>query len=203
MEIALQHLSKLTSLPEEELVLLFHHLIPLSVRAGTNLLTPGTIAATAWFVVSGSLRSFYNVAERKRGNDENGINNMVREVTNWIVPAGGFLTDIKSFLRQTPAMNYIEAMETSGLYSISYNNYLSLQRTHPQLASAIFQDNLIIADLRVQMSNLRSPEDRLAMFETMYPGMTGRLSVNVQASYLNIDPTTLSRLRSKKSKNIF
>lgn len=122
----------------------------------------------------------------------------MREVTNWIVPAGGFLTDIRSFLYRMPATCYIETLEASKLYSLSFDNYLTIQRTYPDIARAIFENTLVMADFRVRMCNLRDPESRLEMFENKYPTLKGRLSVNIQASYLNIDPTTLSRLRSRK-----
>jgi|GEM_PF-5424792 len=201
MEILLNNLSKLTRLPEAELVPILHHFLPRTIKAGVGLLTPGAISTAVWFIGTGALRAFYHVEERRRkdGAEFQGI--VFREVTTWIVPAGGFLTDVKSFLRQTPGLYHIEALEPCSLYSLSYNSYMIIQHDHPYIARAIFENTLIMADLRMQMCNLRYPEDRLAMFENMYPGMTGRLSVNIQASYLNIDPSTLSRLRGKRSKN--
>ena len=197
MELLLQNLTKLTRLTQSELVPLLDYFLPLTARSNTTLLSPGVVASKVWFIGSGILRSFYFIEEKKRklGEDE-----PMREVTNWIVPAGGFLTDVRSFLNQTTCTYYIEALEASRLYSLSFDNYLTIQRTQPEFSRAIFENTLIMADLRVQMCNLRYSEDRRAMFENRYPGMTARLSVNIQASYLNIDPTTLSRLRSKRSK---
>jgi len=40
-------------------------------------------------------------------------------------------------------------------------------------------------------------EDRLQMFDLTYPGKKSHIPVNVQATYLNIDPSTLSRWRKK------
>jgi CRP-like cAMP-binding protein len=198
MELLLQNLTKLTRLPESELVSLLPYFEPMTSRENTVLLSPGVVSSSVWFIGSGVLRAFHLVEQRKRSQDEDRLS---REITNWIVPAGGFLTDVQSFLYQTPANYFVETLEACRLYRLSYHHYRVIQSSHPDIARAIFENTLIMADLRVQMCNLRAPESRLEMFEKMYPALKGRLSVNIQASYLNIDPTTLSRLRSARSKN--
>lgn len=198
MKLLLQNLTKLTRLPQSELIPLLPYFEPMTTLPDTALLSPGEVASSVWFIGSGVMRAFHIVEQRKRSQVEE---KLVREITNWIVPAGGFLTDIRSFIYQTPANYFVETLEACRLYSLSFNNYLILQSSHPEIARAVFENTMVMADMRVQMCNLRDPQSRLEMFEKMYPGLKGHLSVNIQASYLNIDPTTLSRLRSKRSRN--
>jgi len=55
-----------------------------------------------------------------------------------------------------------------------------------------------MAEQRVMMSNLRYPEDRVKMMESMFPGLMCFLPVHIQASYLNMGANALSKLRSRK-----
>jgi CRP-like cAMP-binding protein len=196
MNILHSNLVTFTKLKLDELepILGFFQITKFAARA--ILLEKGSVCQSAWFIDSGILRAFYHLEESKR-SVENNNENITREITNWILPEGGFLTDVRSFLHQTPSSYYIETLEQCTLYKISYDNYVIIQRLFPDIARVLFEHTTIMADLSIQVTNFRHPEDRLRMFEMIYPTLTGRLSINVQASYLNIDPTTLSRIRGK------
>jgi CRP-like cAMP-binding protein len=198
MDLLLQSLSEFTRLPHSQIVPLTKYFNPVKINANTQLLSPGALTVNAWFVAYGLVRVFYYSEEKKRTLLEGKCS---REITNWIAAGGGFLTDVRGFLNQAPATSYIESLEASELYSLSYSNYLLIHQHHPNVGRLLFENSLIMADMRVEMCNLRHPENRLVMFERLYPGISGRISVNVLASYLNVDPTTLSRLRSKRSNN--
>lgn len=199
MDALLQSLSSLTRLSKDHIEPLFSLFEVEKVQSRTSLLSINDYCSKVWFIGNGSLRAFYHIEEEKRVFNSNG-SVVLREVTSWVVPEGGFLTDISSFLHKKPASYNIEAMEASKLYSLSHDNYLIIQKTHPEIAQALFEHTLVMADLRVRMANLRLPKERLKMFERLYPTLLGRLSVNTMASYLNIDPCTLSRLRYKSKK---
>ncbi len=190
---------RLGRLTTEEFALISGYFQPMNFSAKAVLLEPGSISRTAWFVERGILRTYTMCEEKKRSVSSEDSRRPNREITNWIVQEGGFLTDVRSFLYQSPATCYIETLEPCRLYKLTYDNYLIIQHNYPDLSRVIFENTLIMADLRVQMCSLRNPADRLNLFERMYPEMLGRLSVNIQASYLNVDPATLSRLRGRKS----
>ncbi|PWJ57695.1 CRP-like cAMP-binding protein [Dyadobacter jejuensis] len=168
-----------------------------NVPAGKLLLSAGDIASNLWFVDVGILRAYYleqdltliKVLEQ---------NAQPAEITTWIIPAFGFLTDISSFLYQKPGHYYIETLEPSTLYQLSYQNYKALSELYPEMGHLTHESTFELMDMRVRMCGLRSAADRLAFFEKQYPGITGRISVNIQASYLNITPSTLSRIRNQR-----
>lgn len=168
-----------------------------SISRGTILLRPGERVLHAWSVYRGILRAFYYQEEQKHtwkiSNEST-----VREVTPWVVPAPGFLTDISGFLLDKPSNLYIEALEDCELYCLSKENYKSIQREFSEFAGFIFERSLIMADSRIRMLHLRHPSDRFNQLEKMYPKISSRLSVNVIASYLNVNPSTISKLRGKK-----
>ena len=197
MEILYQRLKSLTRFPAQELIPALDLFRLIRIPSRTVLLEAGQISDTVWFIDTGILRAFYHTEEEKRSMSFCKNEKVLREVTSWIAPEGGLLTDISSFLYQKPALYFIESLEPCRLYALSYENYQHINQQFPSIAKALFEHTLIMADQRVQMCNLRSPKERLSMFLRLYPGLTARLSVNAQASYLNIDPTTLSRLRGK------
>ena len=198
MEDLLHNLTKLTRLPEDQIIPILHYFIPCTVGRGARLLAPGSMSPTAWLIGRGSVRAFYQVEEKRRTRTNKTEERLLREITNWIVPEGGFITDIRAFFHKAPSIYHIEALEPCRLYSLSRDYYLAIKKSHPDVACAFIENTLVMADLRVQLCNLRDAADRFAMFENRFPEMRGRLSVNIQASYLNIDPTTLSRLRGRK-----
>ena len=197
MNILQQSHERLKKLTIEELKPILRHFQQVRISAKTILLEPGGISGSIWYVDTGILRSYMVVEEDKRSSTEKNVVS-TREITNWIVSEGGFLTDMRSFLHQTPAMAFIETLEACKLYRLSHESYLSINKSFPELSRTLFENTLILSELRVQMCNLRNPIDRLQMFERMHPDLAGRISVGLQASYLNIDRATLSRIRSKK-----
>lgn len=168
-----------------------------SVSRGTILLKPDERVSYAWSVYRGILRAYYYQEEQKHTwKDSN--EQVIREISPWIVPAPGFLTDIPGFLLDKPGTLYIEALADCELYCLSKENYTSIQHEFPEFAGFIFERSLIMADNRVRMLHLRHPMDRFNQLEKMYPGISTKVSVNVIASYINVDPSTISKLRGKK-----
>ena len=190
-------LTKLTKLPERDVLPVLDFFETADVSAQKLLLSPGMVCSQIWFVGTGSIRAYYQVEERKRGKKGEIEEKTTREVTNWLIPAGGVHTAMRSFSPQTPTSYFVETLEQCHLYTLSYQNYRSLLRSHAEVVVKIFEQVFIMTELRLEICNLRFPKDRLRMFDRTYPGKTSHLSVNVQATYLNIDPSTLSRWRKK------
>jgi CRP-like cAMP-binding protein len=168
-----------------------------TVVKGQVLLRPGDKVSSAWNVNSGVLRAYYYHEESKH-TWKNKEEISVREVTTSIVSAPDFLTDFTGFLFDKPSEVYIEALEACELYGLSQKNYKSIQKQFPELASLIFERSLGMVESRVRLLHLRRPIDRLEKVEELHPGLSNRISVNTMASYLNVDPTTLSKIRSKR-----
>jgi CRP-like cAMP-binding protein len=200
MEILIQNLKALTGLDRRDVVFFADFFQICEVPNKRLLLSLGATCQTLWFIDTGCLRAYYNIEERKRIGPAKKNETVTREVTNWIAMEGGFLTDINSFCFQVPSSYNIEAIEPAKLYALSYDKYLTMQKMCPEISQKLLEHTLSMADKRMRLCNLRDPEERLQMFEHLIPSLKGRLSVNIQASYLNIDPATLSRIRGKFQK---
>ena len=191
-------LTKLAKLPEQDLTPALNLFEPINVPAGKALLSPGEVCSQIWFVGTGSLRAYYYLEERKRTKKGESNEKATREVTDWLIPAGGLLTDMRSFSQQAPSSYYVEALEACQLHRLSHQKYGAILKSHPVLVAKIFEQAFGMVELRMKICNFRSAEDRLRMFELAYQGKTSHFSVNTQASFLNIDPSTLSRWRAKR-----
>lgn len=187
-------LTLLTKLPERDLTPILGLFETTEVPAKKLLLAPGTICPAIWFVGSGSIRAYYTLEERKRSKTKE--ETITREVTNWIVPKGGVYTDMQSFSRRVPSSYYVETLEDSRLFTLSHQNYKALSGTHYEIKEKIFEHVTLMAERRVMLSNLRYPEDRLKMMQSMLPGLMSFLPGHIQAAYLNMEANALSKVRS-------
>lgn len=197
METLLSILTKLTNLPEQKLMPVLELFESIDVPANKTLLTSSSICSKIWFVGSGSLRAYYYQEERKRTKSGNNGEKTIREVTDWLVAPGGLYTPMHSFSQQVPTSHYVETLQVSHLFTLSHQNYLILKKSQPEVVFRIYEQAIIMYEMRLRMCNLHYPEERLRMFELTHRGMIGQIPVCVQASYLNIEPNTLSKFRGR------
>src|SRR5262245_25883531 len=114
-----------------------------------------------------------------------------------------WLADFESYYTQEPAKQYIQAMENCELLCISKTDLDKLEEEIPKL-KIFFQEKkqkMIFAT----MNNLRevkslSPEERYLNLLKKYPQIFQRIPQQYIAAYLDIEPPSLSRLRSRLSK---
>jgi len=114
-----------------------------------------------------------------------------------------WIADFESYYTQQPAKQYIQAMENCELLCISKTDLDKLEEEIPKL-KIFFQEKkqkMIFAT----MNNLRevkslSPEERYLNLLKKYPQIFQRIPQQYIAAYLDIEPPSLSRLRSRLSK---
>lgn len=114
-------LTQLTKLPERDLTPVLDYFETVDVPAYKTLLSPGAVCSQIWFVGTGSLRAYYHLEERKRTKTGESKEKTNREVTNWLIPAGGVHTAMQSFSPQKPTSYYVETLEACQLYTLSYH----------------------------------------------------------------------------------
>ncbi|HSD08647.1 Crp/Fnr family transcriptional regulator [Flavobacterium sp.] len=105
-------------------------------------------------------------------------------------------TDFSAFYNQTKATLTLQCLEDTEIYSLSYDNYLSvLEKYH---LSNYFLDKSIkghIANQRRILSLLTlSPRKRYEEFIQLYPSLIQRIPKSVLSLYLGVSRETLSRL---------
>ncbi len=195
MEMLLSLLAKLTRLPKKDLIPALDHFESIQVPAKTTLLALGQICPKVWFVGSGSLRGYYLLEERKRNKSGLDGDKATREVTDWLIPPGGLYAPMPSFSKQVPSTYYVETLQASQLFTLSYRNYLALKKLQPELVIRVYEHITDMDQLRIEMLSMRQPKDRIKRFALTHRGMMPYLTVQIQASYINVAPNSLSRLR--------
>ena len=151
----------------------------------------GDVCKTIAFVEKGALRE-YSV-------DETGAEHIIQfAIEGWTI------SDLFSFLTGEPATYNIDALEDAELVLISksaneellqkfpkYETYTRLQITGAYLAM----------QKRLNSIHSMSLEERYVDFIKLYPNIVQRVPQHMIASYLGLQPETLSRIRRKMSEN--
>jgi CRP-like cAMP-binding protein len=136
------------------------------------------------FVGSGLVRKYF---------DRNGD-----EIITQISREGQIIHSQESFYSRTPSHFIIEAIETTSLLSISYDNLETIYSTNAsmeRLGRLIVIFIMVIND-RWQMSFLKmSPRERFLQFVQNNLELMQRVPQKYLASLLNIQPETFSRFK--------
>jgi CRP-like cAMP-binding protein len=111
-----------------------------------------------------------------------------------------FLVSFRSFVSRNPCWYYIEAMEDSEIFFISYKDLNSLYETHPNwgkfgrlLAESFFN----IAQTRTEEFIFFSHEERYLRLLKQHPHIIERIPAYHISSYLGITNPSLSRIRKR------
>lgn len=126
--------------------------------------------------------------------DQNGLEHIIFfSLEDW------WAVDLKSFVTQTGARFFIQAIENCEIDYISRDNFYQLLDQLPKLEKwfrVLLQNALISTEDRVERELSLSAEERYHQFIQKYPTLERRISQRQIASYLGITPEFLSKLRS-------
>jgi CRP-like cAMP-binding protein len=150
------------------------------------LLNEGSICRHLYFVQQGALRGYYNLDGK--------------EVTHWFGFEKDFVTSFHSFITLEPAVENIQLLEGSVLWSISketlsnlYNEYHEIDR----LVRIATEKYYIRLEERFVNSHFKTATERYEHLLEQQPHLLERVPLGHIASYLGISQETLSRIRSK------
>lgn len=151
---------------------------------------PGYVSGYRNYIVKGAFRSYFI--------DQEGKDHTVQiAIEDW------FVSDFYSYITRTPATLYVEALEDSILYQMSYADIEGLCREIHHLSEyfRITTERAFAFSRKRALSNLsKSAEERYLEFSQMYPGIVQRVPQKIVASYLGMSPEFLSKIRSQLSK---
>ena len=183
-----QHIRQFVTLDEDEEKILKSYIKQQSLRKKENLLSPGQICRTLYFVEEGCLRMFF-------------INTKSTEQITQFALDNWWITDFFSFMDKKPSEYYIQTIESSKVIAIDIHVFDKLLKEIPQLERyfrIIMQKNLAAAQLRAKYLYEMSKEEFYHHFSTSFPEFVQRVPQYMIASYLGLTPEYVSKLRSKK-----
>lgn len=153
---------------------------------GSILLQPGDVSDKIYFVKTGVLREFFIWEET------------VEEFTTQIVTEDTFFYSTLSFLSETPSNRILEVVEDCVLITIKKNDLeYWCKKVHgiEHFIRIMLEQMLIRAEKRTEILRHKKPEERLEVFERLHPELLNRIPLGYIASFLNIAPQTLSKVR--------
>jgi len=107
--------------------------------------------------------------------------------------------DLESFQNHQPGVYYVQAMEDSEVFCINENSQQLLFEAIPKFS--VFNDKKVEKSHFAMLKRLAmmqsSPEEKYLSMIEKYPQIIQRVPLHYIASYLGIEPESLSRLRKR------
>jgi len=122
------------------------------------------------------------------------------EYTKAIITENNFISSYSAMVLCKPSYFSIEALENSQLLEISWSDFNKLKDTDifwVKFLMKFIEKGYITKEKRERDLLLLDAETRYRNFLTEFPGMDQRIKQGIIASYLGIQPETLSRIRRK------
>ncbi len=182
------HIKKFVALTEEEYDAVVSFFQPIQVKKKQNLLEEGQVCRQHYFIEKGILRMFYI--------NEKGVEHTTQfALENW------WLTDHMSFQQQQPSVFNIQAVETTSLLAIGFDEQAQLLQQVPDMEKyfrIIYQKAYAANQFRIKYIYDLSSEESYDNFAEKNPDFVQRIPQYLLASYLGFTPEYLSELRRKK-----
>lgn len=186
-DIDRESILKYLILPEKELKELLSISVHKRIRKGSYFITAGQVPRKMAFVIKGLFRYVYI--------HENG-----NEFTKSIIAENNFISSYSAMINESPSYFFIEALEDAEILEIDYQSWLEIKEKNPfwnVFLLKIIEKGFSIKEKRERELLLLDAEKRYDIFINEFPNLENRVSQQIVASYLGIQPESLSRIRKK------
>ncbi len=160
------------------------------IKKNTSLLQETNICTTLWFLVDGILRSYHNIGDK--------------EVTSRIMFNNHIVISAGSFFTQSPATESIESLSDCTIAQLSFADLQHIYKKYPNFnyhGRIITEEYFYKQEQRLYMLRKHDALAKYEYFLEHYSPIIKDIPQKYIASFLNIAPETLSRVRSKLSGN--
>jgi CRP-like cAMP-binding protein len=164
-------------------------LVPMKFQKGDIVLPEGEVCRAMYFVDHGMVRQFYY----KNGKD----------VTEHFSFEGRIVFCIESFLKQEPSRLMVEALENTILYALPYEAWhiqMLQNQDMEMLYRKILEHALISSQEHADSQRFENAAERYSRLLATKPEIILRAPMLHIASFLQMTPETLSRVRSAHNK---
>lgn len=165
-------------------------LVPMKFHRGETILNEGEECTCMYYVERGMVRQYYYK------ND--------KDVTEHFSFEGRIVMCIESLLRQVPSQLIIEALENTHLYAIPRMKLLQAIQTTPELGilyGKILEHALISSQHHADSQRFENAQERYERLLREKPEIVLRAPMIHVASFLQMTPETLSRVRANHEKS--
>lgn len=184
-DIAKELARRYSTMAHDELDILESILVPMKFARGEKVVESGDVSDAIYYVERGMVREFYFK------------NN--KSVTEYLAADGTIVMSIESLFREEPSKLVIEALEPTLVYALPKKRLeeVALHNVNIQiLYRKILEESLIISQRRADLLRFESAKDRYLKLCKLNPKVIMKAPLVYVASYLQMTPETLSRVRS-------
>lgn len=188
MEAFIKYLQQFPHFSQNAYEVAVRHVEQAKIPAGEYLLKQGKTCKQIAFINSGLFRLYYF----KDGN----------EITNCFCKEGTITCSYGSLITQQPSEIAIQAIEDSQITTISYEALQKLYSRDPfwqQVGRLAAENEFITSEYHNRFLNDLSATERYLQILEKDKNLLQRVPLNYLASYLQVAPETLSRIRKKIS----
>ena len=184
-DIARELARKYSTMTHDELDILESVLVHRKYAKGETILAEGEVCSEIIYIDKGLAREFY-------------IKNN-KEVTEYLAVEGSIMMSIESLFKEQPSHILIEALEPCVIYALPKKRLeeVALHNVNIQiLYRKILEESLILSQVHADLVRFESAENRYRRMCKLSPQLALRAPLVYIASYLQMTPETLSRVRS-------
>ncbi|OHX64311.1 Crp/Fnr family transcriptional regulator [Flammeovirga pacifica] len=189
MQSLKKSLSTLIQLTDTEFQFLEDKLVRHHFATKSIIVNQEKVVNHIYFIEKGLLRTYY-LQDSK-------------EINTYFACENQFITVYSSFITQTPSIEFLEAIEDSIVYSISYNTMKELYEfdsKFEKLGRIIAEKNyLCVIERTRKMQSLTAKQKYLDFIESHDKKIVTSVPQHQIATYLGIAPESLSRVRKQIS----
>ncbi len=184
-DIARELARKYSTMTHDELDILESILIPRKFQKGEIILNEGEVCKDICFIDKGLIRQYYHKYEK--------------EVTEHLGEDRTIFMCIESLFKEEPSRILVEALETTILYALPKADLerVALHNVNIQLLyRKILEESLIISQIHADLVRFETAQNRYKRMCKLMPQVILRAPLVYVASYLQMTPETLSRVRA-------
>lgn len=186
MENIVKYIQSRIFLTQNDIDLLKKHFISENVLAQSHLLKAGKVERYIYFISKGVVKGYQNIDGKI--------------VVQHLVTENDFFTSLNSFMTQTPSVDYYETITDCTLVKISKPDFDILQnetKFFGTFVEEITNQHLSCKLERVQDFQILTAKERYIKFVNQYPKLALHVSIENIASFLGMEPQSLSRIRKQ------
>lgn len=184
-DIARELARKYSTMTHDELDTLESILVPMKFAKGEMILKEGEICKNIYYIEHGLVRQFYFK------ND--------KELTEHLGVDHSIFMCIESLFKEEPTRLQVQAIEPTLIFALPKARLeeVALHNVNIQiLYRKILEESLIISQIHADLLRFESAQNRYKRLCKMSPQVVLRAPLVYIASYLQMTPETLSRVRS-------
>ncbi|MCR4810142.1 MAG: Crp/Fnr family transcriptional regulator [Prevotella sp.] len=184
-DVARELARRYSTMTHDELDILESILIPRKYAKNEIILREGETCENIYWVVKGLVRQFYYKNKK--------------ELTEYMATENSIVMCIESLFLEEPTRLQIQALEPSIIYSLpkAELEQAAIKCVNIQmLYRKILEESLIISQHHADMLRFETAQDRYAKLVKRSPQLVLRAPLVYIASYLQMTPETLSRVRT-------